>query len=392
MIRYPYGRQSIDEADIEAVVRVLRAPMLTQGPEVERFETSFAASTGARNPVAVSNGTAALHLAYVAAGLNESRGLICSPITFLATAAAARMLNAPVAFADVDASTGLVTPETVEQAIATAPFDVGAVTVVHLGGRMCDLSGLSEVCAAAGALLIEDACHAPGACHVDENGRNVPAGACTLSDFATFSFHPVKHIATGEGGAVCCRDPQVAERLKRLRSHGMDRRDEALPRDQETGPWSYANPEIGWNYRLTDLQAALGTSQLSRLPQSLARRRENAGLYDEALAGSNEIRPPPLPEDACEHAWHLYPVAIDFGAIGKSRGTIMKQLAERGIGTQVHYIPLYRQETYQEAGPRHSFPGAEQYYKQSLSIPMYPGLSNEDVAFIAGALSDVVRH
>ena len=388
--RYPYGRQSITDEDIAAVNNVLRSPFLTQGPEIPKFERAFERTTGARNAVAVSNGTAALHLAYIAAGLDETHGLLCTPVTFLATAAAARMLNAPVAFTDVDPVTGLMTPETLRAAFEEVPFRVAAVTCVHLGGRMCDLSGLRRVCDDYGALLIEDACHAPGATHVRAGTTPTAAGACELTDFATFSFHPVKHIATGEGGVVCCRDDAIRQRLARLRSHGIDRSPKVFPEDQETGPWTYVNTEIGWNYRLTDLQAALGTSQLTRFEISLARRRELACEYGRVLSGINHLGRPPLPKNEVEHAWHLYAIALDFDALGMRRGDVMEALSAKGVGTQVHYIPLYRQPAYAHCGGISQFPGAEHYYTQTLSIPLYPDLTAADVDYIAQALTDVL--
>ncbi|RCK33579.1 DegT/DnrJ/EryC1/StrS family aminotransferase [Thalassospira xiamenensis] len=390
MIRFPYSKQSITSDDISAVNRVLAAPFLTQGPEIRKFEIAFERVTGARNAVAVSNGTAALHLAYVAAGVSRSKGLICPPVTFLATAAAAKLLCAPVAFSDVDPITGLMTPETLRAAFEKVSFDIAAVTCVHLGGRMCDLSGLKEVCDEYGALLIEDACHAPGAKHTLRDGRTVAAGSCEIADYAAFSFHPVKHIAMGEGGAVCCKRPEDFSRLSTLRNHGIDRSKETLPIDQEVGPWSYVNTEIGWNYRLTDIQAALGSSQLMRFKSSLDRRRMLSRIYDQSLSAIDHVTPAMQPDNPSEHSWHLYAVALDFACIGKSRSEVMEDLAVKGIGTQVHYIPLYRHPTYAACGRSSDFPGAEQYYQNTLSIPLYPGLMPDDIDLISHALAEVL--
>ena len=390
MIRFPYGKQSITSDDISAVNRVLAAPFLTQGPEIRKFEIGFEQVTGARNAVAVSNGTAALHLAYVAAGISENRGLICPPVTFLATAAAAKLLHAPLAFSDVDPITGLMTPETLRAAFKKVSFEVAAVTCVHLGGRMCDLSGLKAVCDEYGALLIEDACHAPGAQHILRDGRAVAAGSCEIADYAAFSFHPVKHIAMGEGGAVCCKRLEDFDRLATLRTHGIDRSEDTLPTDQEVGPWSYVNTEIGWNYRLTDIQAALGSSQLLRFKSSLDKRRVLSRLYDQNLLAVDHVVPAMQPDAPLEHSWHLYAVALDFSAIGKSRSEVMKSLAAKGIGTQVHYIPLYRHPTYADCGSSNDFLGAEQYYKNTLSIPLYPDLMPDDIDFISQALAEVL--
>lgn len=390
MMRFPYGRQSIDDSDLEAIKQVLFSTMLTQGPKVAEFERAFESSVNARNAVAVANGTAALQLAYQAAGLGPDAGLICPAVTFLATAAAARVLGATVAFADVDPNTGLMTADTLRSAFERANFPVRAVACVHLCGRICDLRALKDVCDEYGALLIEDACHAPGASVAGEQGKLGYAGACELSDFAAFSFHPVKHIAMGEGGMVCCKNRSDAERIARLRTHGIDRNPDHFPDDQETGPWTYVNTEIGWNYRLTDLQAAMGISQLQKFWAGVDKRRMLVSRYLENLSELNSIQCPPMPEYDFQHSWHLFAPAIDFNAIGMTRGALMKSLSDRGIGSQVHYIPLYRQPTYQEAGSFSDYSGAEYYYSRTLSIPLYPDLSLNNIDEISDVLIEIL--
>jgi dTDP-4-amino-4,6-dideoxygalactose transaminase len=386
---YPYSRPHITEEDIAAVASVLRTPMLTQGPKVEEFERAFGQAVGASEVVSCNNGTSALHLAYAAANLGPDRALITSPLTFLSTANAAGFLGAPVFFADTDPRTGLIDPASVADVARRAPTPIGAITAVHLGGRLCDLKVLRQVADAANALLIEDACHAPGTFY-DDGGERVGAGACRHSDLAVFSFHAIKHISMGEGGAVTARDPGLAKRMRTLRTHGMTRDpSEWTAPPEETGAWYYEMPEIGFNYRLPDILCAIGIGQVARLQEGIARRLEVARQYHAHLGGLNSIALPPLPTRPDENAWHLFPVSIDFRAIGKPRGQVMDELRARGVGTQVHYIPLHRQPPYRDAF-RSAMDGAEAYYARTLSIPMYPQLTAEDVAVISRHLREVV--
>ncbi|MHA1568290.1 MAG: UDP-4-amino-4,6-dideoxy-N-acetyl-beta-L-altrosamine transaminase [Alphaproteobacteria bacterium] len=390
-IKYPYSRPWLSENDITAVHQVLGEQFLTQGPQVGAFEREFAAAMGAPEAVVCSSGTAALHLAYLAAGLGPERGLLTSPITFLATANAAIMCGAPVVFADVEPATGLLDPDSVRAALRDTKTPIGAIAPVHLGGRACDMVALRAIADEFGCLLIEDACHAPGAVYRDEAGSAHRVGACAHGDMAVFSFHAIKHIATGEGGAVCTRDAAWAERMRRLGSHGIIAGPEGWTDPPEpNAPWYYEMQEIGYNYRLTDIQCALGRAQLAGLPESLARRRHIARLYYQLLDGLPHLAPPPRPAHEDEHAWHLFPVAVDFAGLGKTRGEIMPALAGRGVGTQVHYIPLTHQPFYKSRGQA-KLAGAEDYYARTLSIPMYAGLEDEDVAAIASAIGDVLR-
>jgi UDP-4-amino-4,6-dideoxy-N-acetyl-beta-L-altrosamine transaminase len=380
-IRYPYSRQDIRPEDVAAVVRALDADMLTQGPAVAEFEAALSQKLGCAHVVACNNGTSALHLAYTAAGLGPRRGLLTSPVTFLATANAARMLDAPVFFADVDPATGILDADSVRQVLESAHVPIGAICVVHLAGRSADMKPLRELASRYGAALVEDACHALGAVHPGGEGARV--GGCSQSDLATFSFHAIKHVTTGgEGGAVCTNDAKLAARMRLLRSHGMTRNPEHRESDDpQYGPWSYEMQELGFNYRIPDVQCVLGTSQLARLDESLERRMRIANAYREMLAGANAISLPPPAENGT-HAWHLFPIAIDFRGLGRTRGAIMRALAEDGIGSQVHYIPLYRQPYYASLGAK-PLPGAERYYAATLSLPMYPQLTDDDVRFIA---------
>jgi len=385
-IRFPYSRQEITDADIAAVTDALRGSLITQGPYLEKFEAAFGAFLGGVDVIACNNGTAALHLAYMALGLGPERGLLTTPITFLATANAARMLGAPVVFADVDPETGNLDPKAVRKTLAASPVRIGAIAAVHLAGRPCDMPALRRSADAYGCALVEDACHAPGAVYFDATGTRHFAGGATHADIACFSFHAVKHIAMGEGGAVTTRRPELARRIRLLRTHAMVR-DPGLFRNapEADAPWYYEAAEVGFNYRLTDFQCALGLSQLERIQESLAARRRIASLYDRLFANVPGLRVPRSPQDVEEHAWHLYPLAIDFAGRRTTRARVMSELARRGIGTQVHYIPLYLQPYYREQGHRR-LPNADRYYERTLSIPMYPLLTDSNQREIADAI------
>ncbi len=384
-----YGRQSIAQQDIDAVVDVLRGNYLTQGPAVERFEAALAEYVGARYAVAVANGTAALHMACLAAGLRSGDHAITQAITFVASANAAVYSGASVSATDINPVTLGMDAASLQRRLAERP-DTSVVLPVHMAGLS---AGLTEVATVAGnRTIIEDACHALGG--RDPDGAMV--GSCSHSSMACFSFHPVKSITTGEGGAITTNDPELYRALRMLRSHGTER-DPSLLVDQgqgfdgnEPNPWYYEQQVLGFNYRLNDLQAALGLSQLSRISQFISRRREVAAYYDEALAASAHISAVQSGDDARQRsAHHLYIVAIDYDRIGKSRRHVMTELAKRGIGTQVHYIPVYRQPYHRDLGPASDFPAADSYYRTCLSIPMHASLTEEDAGRVVQALREV---
>jgi UDP-4-amino-4,6-dideoxy-N-acetyl-beta-L-altrosamine transaminase len=390
----PYGRHWIDEADIAAVVEALTSERLAHGPKVGEFEAAMAAAVGARAAAAASSGTAALHLALAALDVGEGDVCIAPAITFLATATAARFCGAEVVFADVDGETGLMTAQTLEEAFARAGGRPKVVLPVHLGGRLCDMEAVAALARSHGAAVVEDACHALGG--VDAAGRSV--GACALSDASCFSFHPVKTIAAGEGGMITTNDPRRAERMRRLANHGVTK-DMSLIGSPELSldpsgalnPWSYEQLELGFNYRMNEMEAALGLSQLSRLERFVRRRRELAALYDlllEPLAGHG-VRPVKArPGD--RPALHLYQTLIVFEALGVTRAEVMRRLAGQGIGTQVHYIPLYRQPYFEARYGRQRLGGAEAFYERVLALPLYPAMRNQDVERVAGALAEAV--
>jgi UDP-4-amino-4,6-dideoxy-N-acetyl-beta-L-altrosamine transaminase len=397
----PYGRQHIDEADIAAVATVLRSDYLTSGPVVTSFEKRLADVLEAPHAVACANGTAALHLACAALGLGEGDAAIVPSITFLATANAPRMTGAEIVFADVDADSGLMQPPHFLEALARADAAgqrVRAVFPVHLAGQCADLPELGELARARGIAVVEDSCHALGGAYRRGGQGFAPIGSCLDADLSVFSFHPVKNIATGEGGAVTTRDARLAARLARLCCHGMVREsglfqqcDMALDGNGLANPWYYEMPEPGWNYRLSDIHAALGLSQLGKLAHFVAERNRLAGLYDSALAPLAPLVAPTRQGGHCRSGRHLYPVLIDFAGLGSTRAEIMRRLHESGIGSQVHYIPVHRQPYYRDRYGLAELPGADAYYARTLSLPLFVGMTDGDVGRVCAELAQAVE-
>jgi perosamine synthetase len=390
----PYGRQWIDDDDVAAVERVLRSDWLTQGPEVEAFERTLAERCGARFAVACSSGTAALHLACLAAGLGPKDEVVVPPMTFASTANCALYVGATPVFADVQPDTLNLDPDALTAAVTDR---TRAVICVHFAGHPCDMDEIAAVARDRGLKVVEDACHALGATY---HGQKT--GACARSDMAVFSFHPVKHVATGEGGAVLTNDEGLAERLRTFRTHGITKDPEALT-DIDTeldGAWYYEMQELGFNYRITDFQCALGRSQMAKLDGFLARRREIAALYGELLADVPGLTLPAV-RDRVDHAWHIYPVRVSDPAgaptgVGvpagdaKRRRAVFDRLRDRGILTQVHYIPVHLHPYYRRllgTGPG-DFPVAEAYYAGALTLPLFPKMTDADVERVAGTLGE----
>jgi UDP-4-amino-4,6-dideoxy-N-acetyl-beta-L-altrosamine transaminase len=377
----PYGRQLIDDDDVAAVAAALRSDFLTTGPAIDAFEQKLCEAVGAKYAVAVSNGTAALHAACFAAGLGHGDEALVPAITFLATANAVRYCNAEPRFVDVDQDSGLSCAGHFE---ARLTMRTRALLPVHLTGRPADLAPIRALAKKRDLLIIEDAAHALGARYGGQ-----PIGACEHSNMAIFSFHPVKHITTAEGGAITTNDAALAKKMRSFRSHGMVR-DAADLVNAQDGPWYYEQQELGFNYRLTDVQAVLGTSQLGKLDRFLARRRAIAARYDALLAGAKYVRPIDRGTEGAESAYHLYAVLFDFAALGRSRAELVAALQARGIGTQVHYIPVPQQPYYAARGHHVSeFPGARSYYARTLSLPMYPAMTDDDVERVAAAVREL---
>jgi UDP-4-amino-4,6-dideoxy-N-acetyl-beta-L-altrosamine transaminase len=380
----PYGRQSIDDDDVNAVVQSLRSDWLTQGPAVRQFEQALAGVCQVDYAVACNSGTAALHMAYYAAGVGVGDVVVVPANTFLATANAAIYLGADVRFCDVDPQTGLMTAETLA---AVLDDSVKAVVPVHFSGQACDMEALANVVRAKSrhCVLIEDASHALGGVYASGE----PIGSPIYSSMITFSFHPVKHIAAGEGGAVTTSCPNLKSKLEIFRCHGMTKVQADLRRPKE-GSWYYEMHEPGFNYRIPDISCALACSQLSKLGRFLERRREIASTYFCELNGLPGVQLPSR-ETLELSAWHLFCLHIDFEAIGQSRQGIMQQLLDRGVGTQVHYFPVPLQPYYENryGTCEQQFPGAVSHYQQALSIPMFPAMSDSDLEHVVASLRDV---
>lgn len=377
-----YGRQTIDLSDIDAVARSLEG-MLTQGPLVESFEAGIAGYTGAKYAVVCSNGTAALHLAMKAAGVGEGDRAVTSPITFLASANAALYAGARPDFADIEADGMNIDPESVAEK-AARDRSIKAVVPVHFAGIPCRMEEIREAALRHGLTVIEDACHALGAEWTDSGGKVRKVGSCSHSDMTVFSFHPVKSITTGEGGAITTNDPALYERLRALRSHGVVKDPSRLSKSE--GPWYYEMKELGFNYRLPDMNCALGISQLEKLDRFVERRAGIAALYDRLFSKYRFVKTPSVP-DGTRSAWHLYPARIPFSELGVERKDLFRLMSEIGIGLQVHYIPVHTQPYYRAMGfSPGDFPRALRFYAEEVSLPIYPLLSDEEAGAVAEGL------
>jgi UDP-4-amino-4,6-dideoxy-N-acetyl-beta-L-altrosamine transaminase len=394
----PDGRQVIDDDDVAAVERVLRAPLLTTGPVVSQFEDALRQTVEAPFAIACSSGTAGLHLAILAAGIGPGDIVVVPSITFSATANCARYVGADVVFADVDADSGLMTVDTFMAALDRCGRQPAAVLPVDLAGQTPALEEIASVAAKRGIIVIEDGCHALGSVY-PSGSQDVRVGSCTHSDFCVFSFHPVKAITMGEGGAVTCKTAAHANALTRLRSHGISRSVDSFVDQSLAGlddgavanPWYYELQDLGFNYRASDIHCALGLSQLQKLDGFLERRRALVAQYDEAFEKLSPSLAPIARMPSVAVGWHLYVALIDFESLGISRRDVMIKLANRGIGTQVHYIPLHRQPYYVGLYGNVSLPGADRYYNRCLSLPLFASMTDCDVVRVVDALKAVLR-
>lgn len=380
----PYGRQCIDEEDTREVVKVLRSDWITQGPKVQGFEEALARYCGAKYAVAVSSGTAALHIACLVSGLKKGDEAITSPITFLATPNSILYAGAKAVFADINYETVNIDPQEIEKKITQK---TKAILPVHFAGMPCDIEQIAKIAKKKGLIVIEDACHAFGA-QYKSNGAWIKVGSCVHSDMTAFSFHPVKHITTGEGGAITTNNKRLYERLRALRSHGVYKD----KRTSKNGPWYYEMRELGFNYRITDIQCALGLSQFRKVSQFLRKRKVTAEKYSAFFKNVTGINIPETPKDRVS-AHHLYVLKIDYGYFGVTRVAMAQRLNSLGIGTQVHYIPIYRQPYYRKRFGISSkdFPRAEEYYRQALSLPIHPGLKDEDTNRVIKGIKDSLK-
>lgn len=373
MKKIPYGRQLIDAADRRAVDAVLRSPWLTQGPSVGAFEEALAAECGAKYAVACANGTAALHLACMAAGLGPGDEAIVPAITFAATANAALYCGAEPVIVDVLPDTITIDPDAAARAVTRR---TKAILPVHFAGLPADMDAIARIARTKGLCVIEDAAHALGAAY-----RGKKIGACDRSDMAILSFHPVKHIATAEGGAVLTNRKDLRDRLLLLRSHGITR-DPSLLEDKTQGGWYYEMQALGFNYRLTDLQSALGSSQLKKLPSFLRRRHAIAAFYEKSFSNDPRIRLQRVPKNRA-HAWHLFTIQVPAAR----RRAVYDHLHARGILANVHYIPVHKLPFYARRGwAKKTLPAAEAYYAGALSLPMHAALTDADARRVVTAV------
>jgi UDP-4-amino-4,6-dideoxy-N-acetyl-beta-L-altrosamine transaminase len=370
----PYGRQEITQNDIDAVVETLRSDYLTQGPKIAEFEKKFAEYIGCNYAVAVANGTAALHLAAVALNVNGHSKVITTPITFAASANCIRYCGGTLEFVDIDPNTALIDLNKVQQILSSsAPGTYEGIIPVDFAGYPVQLENLRKIADEFGLWIIEDACHAPGGYFIDSKGGKQKCGNGKFAELAIFSFHPVKHIACGEGGMITTNDEKLYRKLLTLRTHGITRNPEEM--NENHGGWYYEMVELGYNYRLTDMQCALGISQLGRADNGLARRQQLASVYDESFskAGIQMLSP----SGAVFHAYHLYIIKV------ANRKKLYDQLRAVGIYAQIHYVPVHTMPYYKRLGyNKGSLPNAEAYYEQCISLPMYPGLTDQEQEFV----------
>lgn len=368
----PYGTQTIDDLDIDAIVNTLKSDYLTTGPKVTEFEKKVADYVGAKYAVAIANGTAALHAACFAAGIGEGDEVITTPITFAASANCALYCGAKPVFADIEEDSYNISPEEIRNKITDK---TKAIIAVHFTGQPCKMDEIHRIAKENNLIVIEDAAHALGA---DYKGKKVGS----ISDMTTFSFHPVKHITTGEGGMIVTNDEKLYERLKLFRTHGITRDEKYL--NKNDGPWYYEQIDLGYNYRITDIQCALGISQMDKLDDFVSKRRKLVERYNEAFEHISGVKIPKQIE-GCNNSYHLYVIQVE------DRLEVFNKLRDAGIGVNVHYIPVYKHPYYQENGYKDvKCPNAERYYEHCISLPLYPKLSFEQQDYVIEKVKEFV--
>ncbi len=388
----PYSRQDIGEKDIKAILNVLNDDYITQGPRIERFEKNFANYVGSKHAVACATGTAALHISLLALGMNKNHNLITSPITFLASANCIQFLGGNTIFSDIDEKTICLCPHELEKKLKSHKIDV--VIAVHMAGHSSEMKSLYDLKKKYNFFLIEDACHALGGTY-----NSYKVGSCKYSDISTFSFHPVKPITTAEGGMVTTNNKKLYEKLIIFRNHGMHKKANkfknkhlAINEDGEVNPWYYEMNDLGYNYRISDIQCALGINQLKKLDFFLRKRTLLAKFYCKGLENNRNIVIPKT-KNKVKHAYHLFTIRIDFKKIGKTRYKVMQELRKENIGSQVLYIPLHLQPYYSEKYNLRigDFPKAEKYYNECLSIPLFPGIRTSEAEYIVKTLNSIIN-
>lgn len=376
MKTYSYGKQVIDQADIDSVISTLQSDFLTQGPKVKEFEDAICKYTGAKYAVAVSNGTAALHLAVLALGIGPGDSGITSPMTFVASANCLKYTGADVQFADIDPDTGLIDPKEIKKQITPA---TKVLILAHYAGQSCDMEAIAQIAKQHKLFVIEDAAHAIGSKY-----KGSKVGSCKYSNITTFSFHPVKTITTGEGGAITTNSQKTYKRLLMLRTHGIVQK-------PNVAPWYYEIHDLGYNYRLPDILASLGVSQLRKIDKFIAKRRQLVNLYRKGFSDDKRFRL--LIEKPYSNAtFHLFPLLVDYKKLGKTKIEIYNELKSKGLHLQVHYIPVHLQPYYRKFGfKRGDFPLSETHYQQALSLPLYPTLTPSDIITITKIIQNTIR-
>jgi len=390
-IKYPYSKQNINNKDIEAVIRSLKSDYLTQGLELKNFEKELAKKMGCNFATVVSSGTAALHISYRILGIGKSSNIVTSPITFLSTANAAKFLNSKVYFTDVDKSSGLMTEKTLVQSLNKLNAKVSVVVPVHLAGRSCEMYKIHMEAKKRNLKIIEDASHAPLAKYNDNKGNIYNVGSCAHSEITIMSLHAIKHIAMGEGGVILTNSIKIQTEAQKLRNHGMIKDNKLWigKAAKKEASWYYEMHDIGWNYRATEMQCALGRAQLKKLESSILERQKIAKFYEKLLKDTDNICIPNKRFKTEKHSFHLYSVQINFSKLQKSKIEIINYLKKYGIGTQVHYIPLFYQPYYKENEKK--YPSAAFYYEGTLSLPMYVGLEKKDIIYIVRKLKEAIN-
>ncbi|MGR3219388.1 MAG: UDP-4-amino-4,6-dideoxy-N-acetyl-beta-L-altrosamine transaminase [Candidatus Anammoxibacter sp.] len=401
MPKISYGRQTIEDEDVNAIIEAVRSDRLTQGFHIEAFEEEIADYCNAKYAVACCNGTAALHLAYIAVGIAGNDAIITSPNTFASTANAALFINAKPYLSDIDSNTLNIDHDKIEEtifSIASKNINVKAIVPVHFAGLPCDMEAIANIARRNDLLIVEDACHALGSKWKDSSGTWHKVGNCSHSQATVFSFHPVKSITTGEGGVITTNDKDIYERLKLYRSHGITKNpDKFINHDlaystNKPNPWYYEMHELGFNYRITDLQCALGLSQIKKIDKFMERRREIVLIYNKLLANYNCFKLPVMMKNVSSSN-HLYPVQIAFDELGITRNEWFARMDQKGIALQVHYIPVHLQPYYQrEFGFKEGdFPVAEEYYRKAISLPIYPLLTDNDLHYIVENMIETLK-
>ncbi|MBV5330521.1 MAG: UDP-4-amino-4,6-dideoxy-N-acetyl-beta-L-altrosamine transaminase [Chlorobium sp.] len=384
----PYGRQDINRADIDAVIEVLRSDLLTQGPKVPAFEECVANYCGAQHAIAVNSATSALHIACLALGVGKGDSVWTTPITFVASANCALYCGAAIDFVDIDPRTYNLSPvklkEKLEQAEKTGRLPK-VVIPVHLCGQPCDMEAIHDLSRRYGFLIIEDASHAIGGRYKDE-----AIGNCRYSDITIFSFHPVKIITSGEGGMALTNDPELAGRMQRYRSHGITSTPDEMVARPDNEIWNYQQITLGYNYRMTDIHAALGISQMQRTDEFVSKRHAISERYNELLKDLPLITPWQHPDGYS--GLHLYVIRLKLDEIRKTHKEVYESLRKQGIGVNLHYIPVYRQPLYEKMGFKAGYCAeAEQYYQEAVSIPMYPGLTEVSQEHVIDAVKNAIK-